>query len=918
MRRPLAALAVAALMGGALAVGLAAPTPSNADPTTATLAEAALTPMGTLVASGTRTAGGTITAVITNDALPLIFTVSDGENPSPYCVNADASDVELEWSCTVPLTDFPGGYVSPSAPWSFDITEFPDGPEPGVSVELPFSVTIPTPTVTISSPTTAYPSSIITVNGTKAVNSGVTVAAFRADGEGSIPLRDFCDDSVIADAPGGGFAGTPTTSWSCDIPASVLFEGRTAGAWTIQAVQRYYQVAGDPDPGLPIGALQIPGTQLPVTVTALDERPTVTFPAVGDAPIIAATPPVPLAGEPAFTAELLITPLDGQGPITPDCNGLATCDISAAEPGAYFVEAISTRSGQLSDPALFAFEMPARPTIQTVTVTDGVATVVGTATPERSVLVLLSTGEIQCGATAQADGSFTCVTPALPAGGYEFTAVALSGAPLIDGDDQTTITGIPSARADAFSATVAELVLPAPPVTDPPAIDPPVTAPPAASAPPAPPQPSVTPSPLPGLPAIAAEPIVTSAAVPAIVTAATTETPETVDAPEAEAPTEDGATEESPATEQPTSSDGDGTTEAGGATPGSSTANDRNDLAAPSAFTSALPTVRSLADNPVLLAGAFGFALLVMLLLAIPAELLTSTLASSEHRLGAGYRRAQAVFSTLAERFAAVVRSSAVRIGAMIAAMAVIFSFADPEYGFDLVSLRLTASIALSLFVLYYLGARLTQIIVYRVWGMPGAIEALPTALLLAVVGVVVARVIDFAPGFLIGLAIGFSVLVETNARDRMRVALVTLGVTFAIALGAWLAYSAVSSIPGATESVLGVFTIDTLVGVTAEGLTGLIIVLLPLTFFDGHAIWQQSKKIWVAAYLVAVTAFAAVVLPASFDEFSAVNELVVWLIPVVIFGVIAFSLWAWLRREPVAAGTPVDEEATPPAPVGR
>jgi len=91
--------------------------------------------------------------------------------------------------------------------------------------------------------------------------------------------------------------------------------------------------------------------------------------------------------------------------------------------------------------------------------------------------------------------------------------------------------------------------------------------------------------------------------------------------------------------------------------------------------------------------------------------------------------------------------------------------------------------------------------------------------------------------------------------------------------------------------------------------------VLLPLAFFDGKDIWDHSKLVWVAAFAVIATLFAAIVLPNSLDEITDLNDLVGWLIPVAIFGAVVFSLWGWLvwrdrvesRAETRAASEKVD-----------
>lgn len=324
----------------------------------------------------------------------------------------------------------------------------------------------------------------------------------------------------------------------------------------------------------------------------------------------------------------------------------------------------------------------------------------------------------------------------------------------------------------------------------------------------------------------------------------------------------------------------------------------RDDPAAPSALTGSIPTLGELFSRPGALAAGGGFALALMLLVAIPSELLNSTLSSGGHRLGRGYLAVQGAFARLNDRITAVTRTPVLSAALLVLLMSVVFGFNDPDYGFDAVSVRLTLSMALSIFIVYCLAALLSGAIMKRLWGIESRLEMLPTALLLAVLGVVIARLIDFTPGFLIGLAIGLTILGTVPAALRAKAILLQFGVILGVGLIAHLAYSALRGIPGLIETVPGVFLDDTLVAIVAESLTGLLIVLLPLAFFSGRELWTQSKLLWAVSFLVVTTAFSVIVLPTASDEVGSVLDLVPWLIPVAIYAVIVIALWAWLSRD--------------------
>lgn len=324
----------------------------------------------------------------------------------------------------------------------------------------------------------------------------------------------------------------------------------------------------------------------------------------------------------------------------------------------------------------------------------------------------------------------------------------------------------------------------------------------------------------------------------------------------------------------------------------------RDDPASPSALTGSIPTIGELFSNPVALAAGGGFALALLLLVAIPSELLNSTLASGGHRLGRGYLALQGALARFNDRLTAVTRTPLLSAGLLVVVLSIIFGFNDPDYGFDAVSVRLTLSMATSIFIVYCLSALLSGAIMKRLWGIRSQLEMLPTALLLAVLGVVIARVINFTPGFLIGLAIGLAIIGTVPAALRAKAVLLQFGVTFAVGMTAYIAYSVLRGIPGLLDTLPGVFVDDTLVAIVAESLTGLLIVLLPLAFFNGRELWAQSKVLWVVSFMVVATAFSAIVLPTATEQVGSVVDLVPWLIPVAIYAVVVFALWGWLSLE--------------------
>ncbi|UTT61801.1 hypothetical protein [Microcella humidisoli] len=349
---------------------------------------------------------------------------------------------------------------------------------------------------------------------------------------------------------------------------------------------------------------------------------------------------------------------------------------------------------------------------------------------------------------------------------------------------------------------------------------------------------------------------------------------------------------------------------------GSSDGVDRSDPAAPSAISDSIPTIDRIVRTPLFAITAGGLALAILLLVAFPAELLNSTLASNTRRLGRWYAAIEDRVERATEWFAAVTRTRALAAAVLVVLTALIFGFVDPDYGFDPVSLRMTVSLAIGLFIITYVSAWISGAIIRRVWSIPTRVSLQPAALLFAVIGVVVARLLEFSPGFLIGLVIGLDLLTRVGAQYRVRATLTSVGVTVGLALLGWVGYSILAAVASGEPTVLDLLVSDALVATAAEGLTASLASLLPLGFLQGHEIFRRSKGLWAATFVVVATLFALVVLPTASSTEGEVADVGFWMLVMVIFAVATLTLWAVLQftgrgddehdalvDEPVAAG---------------
>ena len=332
----------------------------------------------------------------------------------------------------------------------------------------------------------------------------------------------------------------------------------------------------------------------------------------------------------------------------------------------------------------------------------------------------------------------------------------------------------------------------------------------------------------------------------------------------------------------------------GGSSSGSGV--DRADSAAPSAISDSIPTLDRIFRTPLAVLAAGGLALAILLLVAFPAELLNSTLASNTQRLGRWYGAVERGVDRATEWFASVTRTRAAAAALLVVLTSLIFGFVDPEYGFDPVSVRMTVSLAIGLFIVTYVSSWISGAIIRRVWSIETRVSLQPAALVFAVIGVVVARILEFSPGFLIGLVIGLDLVTRVGAPHRVRAILTNIGVIVGLAVASWVGFSILSAVMTGEPTMVGLLISDALVATTAEGLTAALAALLPLGFLDGHEVFRRSKLLWAGSFAAVATVFSLIVLPTTSGETDDVADVGFWMLVMVIFAVVTLTLWALLH----------------------
>jgi hypothetical protein len=187
-------------------------------------------------------------------------------------------------------------------------------------------------------------------------------------------------------------------------------------------------------------------------------------------------------------------------------------------------------------------------------------------------------------------------------------------------------------------------------------------------------------------------------------------------------------------------------------------------------------------------------------------------------------------------------------------------------------------------------------------------LRAIPSALLVAVLGVVVSRLTHFEPGYLYGVLGGAVFLGVLERRTEGRVETVTLTAGLGVALLAWVAFEPVAELANESDAPFPVLVADALLGcLFIGGIEGLLFSLIPLRFLPGFRVRQWGWVPWGLLTLLTAYLFVHVLLvpESGYLGRSTSVSATVTIALFAAFGVASGLFWLWFRLRPDPANKP-------------
>lgn len=334
---------------------------------------------------------------------------------------------------------------------------------------------------------------------------------------------------------------------------------------------------------------------------------------------------------------------------------------------------------------------------------------------------------------------------------------------------------------------------------------------------------------------------------------------------------------------------------------------------------SGLPLLGDFGTEAIRLGTTTAAATVLAILVALPTQLLNSAL----EQLGIGFGWLAGLFArrkrdektpTTESEQSAKPREGALpsllKALPVFVVASIITGFVEPAFGLNFMSLRLVLTALAGFLLINYLGTVLVWSIFHRKSNLPLPVVRVHYFYLLVIlITVLGSRMLSLAPPLIFGsiLAIEtgrvvFDSLQQLEGRRLGgRLQLVSALVVMGLGVLAYAGYNLSVLLPADSSVTIREF----FSALTIESLATLPLLMLPLAFLPGAAIYQWRKPVSIILFAAAMTLFMFVLVPLP-SAWDTVNEsFALWLSILLGYSALAIVVWAVValtKREPKPA----------------
>jgi hypothetical protein len=236
-----------------------------------------------------------------------------------------------------------------------------------------------------------------------------------------------------------------------------------------------------------------------------------------------------------------------------------------------------------------------------------------------------------------------------------------------------------------------------------------------------------------------------------------------------------------------------------------------------------------------------------------------------------------------------------------VVASALLYGFLDPTFGLNLTSLATFAGLALGLLIVV-VAYGLPLLAFARSRRIPLTVRALPATLVIGVVCVVISRVVNFQPGYLYGLIIGFIFARGVAAEHEARAEALAAGSSLLVAFVAWIGLAVLRGGAAGDQGSLITATLEAAsVTIVVAGLENAVFAMLPMRFLPGAAVFAWDRRIWALLIGLGLFGFVHVLLnpSAGYLADTTRTSFFTLIVLLVVFAAVSVLFWAWFRFRP-------------------
>lgn len=291
---------------------------------------------------------------------------------------------------------------------------------------------------------------------------------------------------------------------------------------------------------------------------------------------------------------------------------------------------------------------------------------------------------------------------------------------------------------------------------------------------------------------------------------------------------------------------------------------------------------------------SIGIAVLLALLLGLPAKLFNKTVQKNRVELAAWFAPLRAAFAAITPRGARRLLGAAV---VSVAATTAVYVFLDPAFP-GRPGAGAYAAGMLAGFAVIAANQHLTQRVYInrRVPELAGGWKVYPGQVTVSVLCVLASRLAHFVPGVMFGMSGDYESRRPLPLEHLGRRITLTYGLLLAISLTAWCASIPVAHAAAERGASFGVLMLDAALAILAVGgMQGIAFGLVPLTFLDGDSLARARPWVWRGLWGSGLLWLAVVVINPALTHQGHKSASVTWLVALLAFqSLVAVGLWSY------------------------